>query len=224
MASSAGSDGGGIRVRRGRARPRYACSASVVAAWICIAAVSALAGCQAMSDMESRVLGTGANVEATLVPIGGSAVRGSAVLRAHDWGVVMTVSFTNIGAGTYRAVVHANGNCTSRNGFSAGPPWAPPGVSVASETYMKNDDAGSLVVRLPGYRVEGPNGVMGRAVILHAGATGSLDALPGVPNNRIACGVIGTPGTIFGIQGSAPTPRGLPLSESQWAFSPIRKS
>jgi Cu-Zn family superoxide dismutase len=170
------------------------------------------------------LFGTGRSVEAKLIPTGGSAVNGAAVLRAFDWGVVMTVSFTNIGAGAYRVIVHANGNCSSPNGFSAGPPWAPPGVSVASETFLKNDDAGALVVRLPGYRVEGPNGVMGRSVVVHVGAMGSLDAQPGVPNNRIACGVIGPPGSIFRNLGSATSRGALVLSESRWAFSPARRS
>ncbi len=187
-------------------------------------AASLLVGCNSASDTGSRVFGSGNNVQAKLAPMGGSAVTGGAVLRAFDWGVLMTVSFTNVGAGSYRVVVHANGNCQSANGFSAGPPWAPPGVAVVSETYSKNDDAGALVVRLPGYRVEGPDGVMGRSVIVHAGAMGSLDAQPGVRNNRIACGVIGQPESIFGTRGSAPPQTTWLLSETRWASSPTRRS
>ena len=192
---------------------------------MCVVVVSAaLVGCRSSGEMESLAPGGGSNVEAKLVATGGSAVTGAAVLRAYDWGVMMTVNFTNIGAGVYRVAVHANGNCGSPNGFSAGPPWAPPGVAVASDAYSKNDDTGALVVRLPGYRVSGPDGVMGRSVVIHAGALGSLDAVPGVPNNRIACGVIGPPGSIFGTRGSAPTHRALFLSESRWASSPTRRS
>ncbi len=33
---------------------------------------------------------------------------------------------------------------------------------------------------------------MGKSVVVHDGATGSLEAQPGVRNNRVACGVIGT--------------------------------
>jgi Cu-Zn family superoxide dismutase len=224
VASFAKFDGNEIRLRRGPAESSIAGPVYGVAAWICIVVASVLAGCKSASDTESHLLGTGPNVEAKLVPTGGSAVTGAAVLRAFDGGVVMTVSFTNIGAGAYRVVVHANGNCSSPNGFSAGPPWAPPGVTVVSETYSKNDDAGALVVRLPGYRVEGPNGVMGRSVVVHVGAMGSLDAQPGVPNNRIACGVIGPPGSIFRNLGSATSRGALVLSESRWAFSPARRS
>jgi len=215
VASFAKFDGNEIRLRRWPAESSIAGPVYGVAAWLCIVVASALAGCKSASDMESHVLGTGPNVEAKLVPTGGSAVTGTAVLRAFDLGVVMTVSFTSsVGAGTYRVVVHANGSCSSPNGFSAGPPWAPPGVSVVSETYSKNDDAGALVVRLPGYRIDGPNGVMGRSVVVHVGAMGSLDAQPGVPNNRIACGVIGPPGSRFGILGSATSRGALVLSES----------
>lgn len=151
----------------------------------------ALVGCQSLQ------LGTGPNLEAKLVALGSSAVTGVAMLRAYDGGVTMSVSFTNAPPGEYRFVVHANGNCSSPNGFSAGPPWAPPGVAVLSPPLLKTDNAGSMSVRLPGYRFDGPDGVRGRAVVLHAGASGSLDAQPGVPNNRVACGVIGTPQSLL---------------------------
>jgi Cu-Zn family superoxide dismutase len=118
-------------------------------------------------------------------------------MRAYDGGVIMTVNFNGAGPGEYRIAVHANGNCSSPNAFSAGPPWAPPGVAIASPTVFKNDESASLSVRLPGYRIEGPDGVSGRSVVVHAGSRDSLDAQPGVSNGRIACGVIGTPRSLL---------------------------
>jgi Cu-Zn family superoxide dismutase len=150
-----------------------------------------------MQQVGSKVVGTGPNIEAKLGPIGGAAVTGAAILRAYDAGVMMTVNFNGPRPGAYRVVVHTNGNCSSPNGFSAGPPWAPPGVAVVSLPLVKNDDSASFTVRLPGYRFDGPDGVLGRSVVVHVGATGSLDAEPGVPNNRIACGVIGVPTSLL---------------------------
>ena len=43
-----------------------------------------------------------------------------------------------------------------------------------------------------GIRIDGADGIRGKSVVVHRGATGSLDAEPGVPNNRVACGVIET--------------------------------
>ena len=89
----------------------------------------------------------------------------------------------SVGPGDYRVVIHANGNCTSPNGFSAGPPWAPPGVAAQHVVLVrKNDDyatrSWSALRRL---RLDGPDGVLGRSVVVHAGAHGSLAARPAFP-------------------------------------------
>jgi Cu-Zn family superoxide dismutase len=132
--------------------------------------------------------------EAKFRPLG-STLTGAAILAAYDGGVRMQVNFNGEAPGEYRVMIHANGNCSSPNGFSAGAPWAPAGVPLKEEGYPihKNDDSASFVVRLAGYRIDGPEGVLGRSVVVHSGAVGSLAAAPGVPNNRIACGVIGPP-------------------------------
>jgi Cu/Zn superoxide dismutase len=49
-----------------------------------------------------------------------------------------------------------------------------------------------MATRIPGLTLSGPAGIEGRSVVLHAGRSGSLEAAPGIPNDRVACGVIGT--------------------------------
>ena len=177
-------------------------------------AAAALPGCQSTKDPLSSVFGTGPNVEARLVASNGSTLTGAAILHAYDGGIVMTVNFNGRGPGRYRLAIHATGNCTSRNAFSAGPPWAPPGVPLAIEQAWKNDDSLWLTVRIPGYRIDGPNGVMGRSVVVHEGGEGPLDAQPGVPNNRIACGVIGPPQSLFPAMSSLSSPNASPIRET----------
>lgn len=134
--------------------------------------------------------------EARFQPIGGSTLTGAAWLHPYDGGVYMRVNFNGRGPGRYRVMVHVTGNCSSPNGFSAGAPWAPPGVPLAEEGFpiLKNDDSASYVVRLAGYKFTGPEGVVGRSVVVHEGGQGTIVAQPGVPNDRIGCGVIGPPG------------------------------
>jgi len=48
-----------------------------------------------------------------------------------------------------------------------------------------------MSARLPGLTADGPNGLRGKAVVVHEGGVGPLDAQPGVQNNRIACAAIG---------------------------------
>jgi Cu-Zn family superoxide dismutase len=135
----------------------------------------------------------GGNLEARFHSVGGSAANGSAVFHAVKGGVDVAVWLGGTGPGPYRVVVHATGNCSSSNAFSAGPPWSPPGVPLAVVLLYKTDDTRTLVAHLPGYQLAGPNGVEGRSIVVHEGARGSLDAQPGVANDRIVCGVIGVP-------------------------------
>lgn len=161
--------------------------AGLLAAWL-------VAGCE-MKGGDAKGGNPPTMAEARFRAIGGSSLTGATILSAYDGGVRMQVNFNGGAPGQYRVMIHATGNCSSPNGFSAGPPWAPTGVPLREEGFpiLKNDDSASFVVRLPGYRIDGPDGVIGRSVVVHDGAFGSLAAQPGVPNKRIACGVIGPP-------------------------------
>src|SRR5262249_37810304 len=106
-------------------------------------------------------------------------------------------NFQGRGPGGYRIAIHANGNCRSYNGFSAGPPWAPPGVELVTPVVYKNDETAWVVARFPGYKLEGDGGAGGRSVVIQRGSNGSLEAEPNVPNNRVGCGVIDKPQSIF---------------------------
>ena len=160
-------------------------------------AAALIAGCASTKDPAAPKAASAEMTiaEARFRQIGGMSMTGAAILHEYDGGVQMKVNFNGPGPGQYRVMIHANGNCTSPNGFSAGAPWAPPGVPLAEEGYpfIKSDDSASVVVRLPGYRLDGPNGVAGRSVVVHASARGTIVALPDVPNDRIGCGVIGKP-------------------------------
>jgi Cu/Zn superoxide dismutase len=52
------------------------------------------------------------------------------------------------------------------------------------------DGTAHLSTRVRGYKLDGPDGVIGKAVVVHE-PNGSLEAKPDVPNGRLACGVIG---------------------------------
>ena len=155
------------------------------------------AGCQSIKETGSELFSEGSGLEASMAPSGGSVAVGSVKFNPTASGVAMMVHVTGLRYGEqYRVVVHANGNCTSRNGFSAGPPWAPPGASERAMAQMQTpatagDAAFTMVVRIPGVRMEGPDSLAGKSVVIHSGAQGSLEARPDVANNRVACGVIG---------------------------------
>jgi Cu-Zn family superoxide dismutase len=169
-------------------------------------AVAALAGltggCDTMKDSRTVIVGTGSGLTARLLPIGGSAATGGAAFVQYPNSVGMDVSIYGMRVGVYRAVIHADGNCSSPNGFSAGPPWSPPGVAPPLTAQVRSfvlnkDSSAELSVRLTGVTLDGPNGLLGRSVVIHEGSEGSLQAVPGIPNGRVACGVIGPVQALF---------------------------
>ena len=64
-------------------------------------------------------------------------------------------------------------------------------------TTPSNDVLVGTTVRIPGLVLDGPAGISGKSLVVHQGLYGSLDAQPGVPNNRVACGVIQTIKPLF---------------------------
>ena len=190
-------------VQRTPGRPITRC------AWVrpaVAACVLALAGCgltKPSDDAPATPPPKASPVGAHLRPIGShNSAQGSVRFVVRGSGVAMLVSLTGLLPGQYRVMVHANGNCSSPNGFSAGPPWAgAPGVPMLDRVPLLNADAagsGNVTVRLNGVTLaEGPDGLLGRSVILHDGATGPLTTEPDAPNQRLACGVIGPLETLF---------------------------
>ncbi len=69
-----------------------------------------------------------------------------------------------------------------------------PGTSDPAMVWMSTntDGVGTITTRLSGVALDGPAGINGKSVVIHMGF-GSLEAQPGVPNDRVACGVIGNP-------------------------------
>lgn len=133
-------------------------------------------------------------VGARLRPTSGSSITGLVTFQPYDGGVTAAASFYAGVTGNWLAVIHTTGLCTSPNGFSAGPPWIPPGATEPPTIRMvtHDNDYASATMRLPGLKIDGPDGIRGKSVVIHLGTTGSLDAQPDIPNNRAACGVIET--------------------------------
>ena len=137
-----------------------------------------------------QVTGLGAQLRST-----SSAATG--VVHIYDYrdGVQVQLSVSNLYPGQYRIAIHERGNCSSGNLFSAGPPWAPPGFDKpAGELlpgFLANNEGNqnSYVAYIKGVTTDGPQGLRGKSVVIHAGS--SVDqAFPGQPNNRMACGVL----------------------------------
>lgn len=141
-------------------------------------------------------------MEALLKRSGGGPTTGTAEIADHGDGINVNLYINNLTPGNYRFAIHANGNCSSSNLFSAGPVWVPPGsqkTPAELTTEFRTTGEGDKIVdfHVPGMTIgSGPNSVVGRSVVIHEGR-GTLDAKPGVPNGRELCGVIGTAASFF---------------------------
>ena len=151
----------------------------------------AVGGCQTAGTYDAPLVKNSNVLGGRIVALGGSPAKGFINVQRRAGGVTLIVNLNDVGPGVYRVAFHTNGNCSSRNGFSAGPPWAPPGAEVRTyEGFMNSDGLLNMSVPLSDIPMEPPDGLYGRSVVVHYGLTGSLDAEPGVRNNRIACVVL----------------------------------
>jgi Cu/Zn superoxide dismutase len=165
----------------------------------CVALLGSIGGCQSVEESTKGAFGPKANIAARLRPLG-SAINAQVSVGERADGVTVAVSVQNGFGGNYRLTFNQIGNCNSPNGFSAGPIWIPPGVTKTPDqlypVMLLNQEAGQANASffVPGAQIDGPNGVLGRTVVLYYGLT-LFEAEPGVPNNRVACGVLihGTP-------------------------------
>ena len=160
-----------------------------------VALLLALAACASDGAGKQKT----ANIGARLQPIAGGVGHGLVVFRPYDGGLTVVADVGGFSAGSYRIVIHTTPVCTSPNGFSAGPPFVPAGATapVAVPIRMWEQGTATLTIRVPGIVLAGPAGVEGKSLVLHASESGPLDAQPGVPNDRVACGVIGPVPTLF---------------------------
>jgi len=128
---------------------------------------------------------------ASLRAIGGSAVSGKIRVIDRGDGASVLVSMMNIPPGDFRIAFHETPNCSSPNGFSAGPAWAPsgrPAADLIATQHANSEDRVESSLRVAGLHAGGADGVAGRSVVVYAGSR-VTDVRPDVPNEAIACGV-----------------------------------
>lgn len=173
-----------------------------------LAATLALGACSSTSSMDPRTWFSKENiaapkerevpgVDAPLRPITSSA-NGKVRLRESGDLLVVSVDLWNLNPGMHRIVLHSNGNCSSPNGFSAGPPWSPPGwrespIRLFPDFIANSIGNATMVARVRGVRL---GDALNRSVLVYQGDTPQIPQ-PGVPNNVIACGVFEQATTLF---------------------------
>jgi Cu-Zn family superoxide dismutase len=139
---------------------------------------------------------------AQLSPTQGNKARGLVQFKNEPTGVRVTADITGLTPGEHGFHVHENGDCSAPDASSAGGHFNPTNQSHgARDAEVRHiGDLGNLVADAngqallnyidPKLTLTGPNSIIGRAVIVHAGRDDLKSQPSGDAGGRVACGTI----------------------------------
>jgi Cu-Zn family superoxide dismutase len=140
---------------------------------------------------------------AILHPTQGNSVEGKVTFTKADTGLKVNVHVTGLTAGKHGFHVHEFGDCSAADGASAGGHFNPSAESHGAPTDAQRHtgDLGNVEANASGVAdleytdsrasLDGANSVLGRGVIIHAGADDLKTQPTGNAGGRLACGVVG---------------------------------
>ena len=146
---------------------------------------------------------SGPTALAAVQPLGTSTVKGTVRFTQLEHGVEIAADISGLTPGSHGVHIHEFGDCSAADGSSAGghfnpegkPHGGPDSAAAHAGDYgnLEADANGHALLKLVSHRItidQGPNGVIGRSVIVH-GKTDDLTSQPaGNAGPRIGCGVI----------------------------------
>ncbi len=163
-------------------------------------AAGLLAGCTTTPDLLSK----GPSATANLVPTKGNQARGTVTFTQKGDKVLVKANLAGLNANTEHGFhIHEKGDCSAADAMSAGGHFNPasaqhgtPGAGVHHVGDMPNlkadaTGAATLTWEETDFTVtDGPNSIVGRAVVVHLNPDDYKSQPAGNSGPRIACGVI----------------------------------
>ena len=140
---------------------------------------------------------------AVLHPTQGNNVTGTVYFSRTPNGIEVKGDVMGLSPGKHGFHIHQFGDCTAPDGTSAGGHFNPENQPHAGPDQAKRHvgDLGNIVADSSGnahyartdshLKFEGRDSIIGRAVIVHAGADDLMSQPSGNAGPRVACGVIG---------------------------------
>jgi superoxide dismutase, Cu-Zn family len=140
---------------------------------------------------------------AALAPLSGSKVAGTVTFTKAESGLKISGKITGLTPGKHGFHVHEFGDCTAPDGASAGGHFNPTDEPHASpkDAHRHTGDLGNIEANAEGTATvdfvdskatfEGPNSILGRGLIVHAGEDDLKTQPTGNAGGRLACAVIG---------------------------------
>ena len=162
-----------------------------------------LAGCSMTCADDEALDGYGAVASAVLEAKSGSQLSGWARFVERQGGVAAIVHVEGAAPGWHAVHVHEHGDCSSEDGKSAGGHFNPGATEHGSphapthhagdlgNMWVAEDGVGHHEIFMPELTVTGgAYSVVGRGLIVHAGADDLVSQPTGAAGGRIGCGVI----------------------------------
>lgn len=141
---------------------------------------------------------------ATIGPTSDSSVTGMAVFTKDGYQITLTIEIQNASPGIHAVHIHENGDCSAPDGTSAGGHWNPTGVAHGKwgegefhlgdigNITVGEDGTGSIELTTDLWEIGTGSDVdvVGKGIIVHAGADDFTSQPSGAAGARIGCGVI----------------------------------
>lgn len=140
---------------------------------------------------------------AVLHPTEGNEAAGTVTFTREPDGIHVRATLTGLSEGEHGFHIHQYGDCSAPDGTSAGGHYNPAGVEhgARSDSVRHVGDLGNAAANAEGTAVvdyvdpnlslDGPNGIVGRGVVVHGGADDFESQPSGAAGPRVACGAIG---------------------------------
>jgi Cu-Zn family superoxide dismutase len=165
-------------------------------------AVLLLAACTNLTG-DGSSMADGPSAHARIEGRSGSALSGTATFVETASGVIVDVQVVGAPGGWHAVHVHQVGDCSAEDGTSAGGHFNPDGVIHGSpdaaehhagdlgNMWVDENGIGRKVILMPELTVSpGTHSVVGRSIIVHAGADDLVSQPTGGAGGRIGCGEI----------------------------------
>jgi len=178
-------------------------TASTTAAAAVVLGLGAMALAQSPSPAAPAGPKKATKAVAIVRPTQGNNAEGTVWFTAGPAGVTVKATLKGLAAGNHGFHVHEFGDCTAPDGASAGGHFNPKGTPHGAPTDAAHhagdlgnvqaaaDGTATLEWKDPAMRLDGPDGVIGHAVIVHANADDMKTQPTGNAGGRVGCGVIG---------------------------------
>ena len=144
-----------------------------------------------------------AHAVVVLSPTEGSETQGIVTFTQVESGVLVVADIVGLEPGAHGFHIHEFGDCSASDGTSAGGHFNPGGTEHAAPSASHRhvgdlgnvtaDDSGTAHYEYTDTHIvfTGPNSIIGRGVIVHAGEDDLTTQPTGAAGARVACGVVG---------------------------------